>query len=91
MERFLQLIINKTFKKDLEILFGNGSHVVINRCSYVTGNRGYIIDCKLFVDDVELSVITYPTGLNYLVEESWKFVGSKHGITTILSTIDIKS
>jgi hypothetical protein len=84
----MEILLNKVFKSDLELLFGKGSYVIINYCKYSTNNLSFVIDCKVLVSDIELSKDVYPSGLILLVEESWKYVGYDFKISVITS-IDI--
>lgn len=88
MKRCLEVLINKVFKKDLELMFGKNSHVIINYCKYSTNNLSFVVDCKVMVSDIELTKDAYPYGLVFLVEDSWKFVGIDKKVTVITS-IDI--
>jgi hypothetical protein len=47
-----------------------------------------VVDCKLFINSIELTEGVYPDGLNLLTEESWKFMGIKQNIS-IVSSIDV--
>jgi hypothetical protein len=88
MKRCIEVLLNKVFKSDLELLFGIGSYVIINYCKYSTNNLSFVIDCKVMVSDVELTKEVYPDGLILLVEESWKFIGFNEKISVVTS-IDI--
>lgn len=72
----------------MELLFGEGSYVVVNHCKYLTNTYNYLIDCKVFVSSLELSKDVYPDGLVLLVEDSWKFVGIDAEVVVVTS-IDI--
>lgn len=88
MKRCIEVLLNKVFKSDLELLFGVGSYVIINYCKYSTNNLSFVIDCKVMVSDIELTKEVYPDGLILLVEESWKFIGFNEKIS-IITSIDI--
>ena len=88
MKRCIEVLLNKVFKSDLELLFGVGSYVIINYCKYSTNNLSFVIDCKVMVSDIELTKEVYPDGLILLVEESWKFIGFNEKISVVTS-IDI--
>jgi hypothetical protein len=88
MKRCIEVLLNKVFKSDLELLFGVGSYVIINYCKYSTNNLSFVIDCKVMVSDIELTKEVYPDGLILLVEESWKFIGFNEKIS-IVTSIDI--
>jgi hypothetical protein len=90
MKKALELLLNKVFKKDLEVLYGEGCYVIINKIHFSEYQKKYMIDCKLMIpkDNVleELNE-TYPDGLNYLMNESWKFMVIPEN-TQLMSTID---
>lgn len=88
MRRAIELLINKLYKPDLELLFGSGSRVIVNYCRYSTNNLSFVIDCKVLVSDIELSKDVYPDGLVLLVKDSWRFIGLDEKISVICS-IDI--
>jgi hypothetical protein len=88
MRRGLELLINKLYKPDLELLFGKDSRVIINYCRYSTNNLSFVIDCKVLVSDIELSKDVYPDGLVLLVKNSWRFINLGERISVICS-IDI--
>jgi len=76
MKEALSFLINKIFKKDLEILYGKNSYVDVCSLIYSTNKHIYVISCKLHIGDTELYQEIGETGLNYLVEESWRFMGN---------------
>lgn len=88
MKKCIEVLLNILFKKDLELLFGAGSKVVVNYCRYSTNSLAFVIDCKLFVTDIELSKDVYPDGLVLLIQESWKFTGINENVG-IIHSIDI--
>lgn len=85
MKKCLEVLLNKIFKKDLELLFGNGSIIHVNSCKYSTNNLTFVIDCKILVSDVKLTEKVYPDGLIILVEDSWKYMGFDEKISVITS------
>ncbi len=75
MKKGLWILLNKVFKKDLEILYGIGSDVEITNIIFSTNNKIHVISCKLKIGDIKLYEDIGETGLNYLFEESWKYLG----------------
>jgi len=75
MNKGLLILLNKVFKKDLELLYGAGSIVEIDNVLFSTHKKIYVISCKLKIGDVKLYEDIGETGLNYLFEESWKYLG----------------
>jgi len=88
MKRVVEILINKTHKKELSILFGEGSHVKVNDVKYISNNKTYIIDCKLYTSDPETCADTYPSGLDFIARECWKYIGFTQNIS-VLSSIDV--
>lgn len=90
MKKALEVLLNKVFKKDLELLYGEGCYVLINRIHFSEYQKKYMIDCKLMIPKetvIEELNETYPDGLNYLMNESWKFMVVPEN-TQLMSTID---
>lgn len=90
MKRALEILLNKVFKRDLELLYGDGSYVVINRVYFSEYQKKYMVDCKLMIPkDIPIDELndTFPDGLNYLMNESWKFMVVPEN-TQLMSTID---
>ena len=90
MKKALEVLLNKVFKKDLELLYGEGCYVLINRIHFSEYQKKYMIDCKLMIPkEIVLEELneTYPDGLNYLMNESWKFMVVPEN-TQLMSTID---
>jgi hypothetical protein len=90
MKKALEVLLNKVFKKDLELLYGEGCYVLINRIHFSEYQKKYMIDCKLMIPKetvLEELNETYPDGLNYLMNESWKFMVVPEN-TQLMSTID---
>ena len=72
MEKPLQSIINRGFKKDMESLYGKGAKVCISQVIYSTQNKNVIIHVKLYVSDFKIDEHIYPVGINLIVSEAWK-------------------
>ena len=89
MKKAFEFFLNIVLKNDLELLFGEGSVIVVNFIRYSTNNKCFTVDCKLLTTDPELCMETYPVGLDLLVTESWKYMGIKENIN-LTSTIDLK-
>jgi len=49
MKKALEVLLNKVFKKDLELLYGEGCYVLINRIHFSEYQKKYMIDCKLMI------------------------------------------
>ena len=88
MRKCFHILINKLFKKDLELLFGEGSHVVVNFVKYSTNHQSFLIDCTLHATDTNATSEVYPDGLLLLIEESWKYTGVETSISATLTLGD---
>ena len=90
MKKALEVLLNKVFKKDLELLYGDGCYIIVYRVHFSQYQKCYMVDCKLMIpkdnkfDDFEM---TYPDGLNYLMNESWKYMVVSES-TQFMSTVD---
>lgn len=89
MRNCLTILLNIVFKKDLEVLYGKGTMVEINDCKYCTTTKDFLIDCTLKVGSIELFQETQLDGLNYLIEESWKYIGLDKNKVSLISSVDI--
>ena len=76
MKKALAHLINKLFKDDLELLYGNGSYVEIDNIIFSTNKKIHSISCKLYIGDVKLYEEVGESGLNFIFEQAWKFVGN---------------
>lgn len=85
----LTILLNIVYKKDLELLYGEGSTVEINNVQNCTTKKNHSIDCKLKIGDINLFNQTGPDGLKYLIEESWKFLGNKNPSINLIMTFDV--
>jgi len=85
MKRMLENLINKLQKEEIELMFGYGSKVVINSINYSTNRKEFVIHTTLFAtfnnedclneSELSLHIDMFPTGLNMLIRDSWKFMG----------------
>lgn len=89
MRNCLTILLNIVFKKDLELLYGEGTMVEIKECKYCTTTKDFLVDCTLKVGSVELFQETQLDGLKYLLEESWKYTGVDKNKISLVSSVDI--
>jgi hypothetical protein len=75
MEKGLMIFINKIFRNDLNFLYGDGTHVEIQKIIFSTNKKIYVISCKLYVGNLEQYEQIGETGINYLFEEAWTYMG----------------
>lgn len=75
MKKALSYLINKLYKEELETLYGNGTSVEINDIIYSTNKHIHVISCRLHIGDVKLYEEVWESGLNFILEECWKYMG----------------
>ena len=83
MKLMLEHLVNKVQKEDLEILFGEGSKVKIDYISYSTNTKKIVVHSTVFVTNLEDSSQSFPDGLDYIINEGWKYTGLDNKITHI--------
>jgi hypothetical protein len=88
MRKMLEHLINVTQKDEMELMFGKGSKIVIESISYSTNAKSYVIHSKVFATEIDVSVDVFPTGLNMLIDEGWKYSGINNDITKV-NTLDV--
>lgn len=88
MKRMLEHLINVIQKEDLELMFGAGSKVMIESVIYSTNNKKIVIHTKVIATNIDDSVDIFPTGLNMLVNEGWKYMGYNEELT-LVNTLDV--
>jgi len=88
MRKMLEHLINVTQKDKMELMFGKGSKIVIESISYSTNAKSYVIHSKVFATEIDDSVDVFPTGLNMLIDEGWKYSGINNDITKV-NTLDV--
>ena len=88
MSDALTVLLNYVFYKELELFYGKGSHVILNSVRFCTNNKHYIVDCKLFLSDSSLFEESQLEGLEFLLQESWKYLGMGSQKFAVISTYD---
>ena len=89
MKKSISVITNKLFSEEIELLYGKGSYVKINNVTYSTNKKNYLIDCVLFVSDIELYGETQNDGIKYIIENSWDYTGLNEYKPMLLISIEI--
>ena len=89
MKKYLTVLLNKVFKNDIELFYGQGSYVEIKNVRYCTNNHHYSIDCVLFVKDITLFEETQLDGLEFLIEESWRYTGLDSEKIMLITSFDV--
>jgi hypothetical protein len=91
MKKFFDVLLNKVFKHQLELLYGTGASVKINNVIYSTNSKSYVLDCTLTIGDIQDyndEDLLIQEGINYLVTESWVYSGYRDKEISILLTIN---
>ena len=84
----MDVLLNKVFKKDLDLMFGEESRVKVNFVKYSTNHHSFVVDCTLYPTDTELTSEIYPDGLLLLVTDSWVYTGIGEKISVTVSLGD---
>ena len=79
-KKYLQKIIDKQFKRDLEEFFGKNSYITISNLTYIRSKDSYLISVNLYLDEPEKIDLLFPSGLEMLVQRAWNVVGDKKQI-----------
>jgi hypothetical protein len=90
MKKALEILLNRIFKKDIELLYGDGCYVIVYRVYLSEYQKCYIVDCKLMIpteNKVDDFNEIYPEGFKYIVNESWKYMAVTENIQ-FLSSVD---
>jgi hypothetical protein len=72
---FYEKYLNRLYKNDIDIFFGEGSKIVITSLGYSTNLKQIHMSAKLFPTNSEFAIEIFPEGLEMLIQESWKFTG----------------
>jgi hypothetical protein len=88
MKRMLEHLINVIQKEDMELMFGVGSKVRIESVTYSTNTKKYVVHAKVFATEIDDSLDVFPTGLNILINEGWKYTGFEDELT-LINTLDV--
>ncbi len=73
-------------KKDLELLYGEGSFLEIIEVKKCTTNKKLLVNCKLKLTNIEYFKEIQNIGVEHLISESWDLTGlDKENIVLNLS------
>lgn len=86
-KRVLEKISNGLFEEEIKLLFGEGSIIEINNCYYSTQKKAYFVDATIKVTLITESSEAFPSGLEFIISDSWNFMGIQKPLI-ILSSID---
>lgn len=88
MKKSYEVVLNNLKNEDKSWLFGKESKIVVNSLKYSTNSKKFILDCKLLIKDPQLLVESYPDGIIYLAQESWKIMGFEQDLD-VISTLEL--
>ena len=89
MERILENLLNNINKKQVKLLFGDGSYFKIEKINWLTQQKCHQITLTLHCSDLELTKDAYPDGVEYLVRDAWDLIcyGDKFIIVSSLKLV----
>ena len=79
-KKYLQKIIDRQFKSDLEEFFGKKSYITISNVTYIRSKDSYLVSVNLYLDEPEKIELLFPSALEMLVQRAWNVVGDKKQI-----------
>lgn len=83
----LQRVLDIALKKTITKYFGEKSYIKIQNLTYVKSKDSYMVNVKLFMDDITNSIELYPDALELVVKQGWDVVGDKK-LLIISSSLD---
>ena len=89
MKKALDVLINKVFKKDLELLYGIGTTIDVFEVKRCTTNKQFLVNCKLNIGSPELFSDVGEEGLNHLISEAWRFTGLEKDYFILSASYDV--
>lgn len=88
MKKCLYVLLNEVFKNDLELLYGKGSRIEITNINYCTNDKHFSIQCQLYISDITLFEETNTSGVEFLLNESWKYTGIEQEKIALTTSVD---
>ena len=79
-KKYIQKIIDRQFKTDLEEFFGKKSYISISNVTYIRSKDSYLVSVNLYLDEPEKIDLLFPSALEMLVQRAWNVVGDKKQI-----------
>lgn len=80
IKKFYEKYLNKLYQKDIGILFGENSKIIIDDLNYSSNMKKIYMSAKLIPTNLEFAVEIFPEGLEMIIQESWKFTGIESDI-----------
>ena len=88
-KNLLEKVINQSLKKDINLMFGEGSYISIDVLKYVGNKKNYLVHAKLYLTNIEDGMLLYPDGVHMLVNLGWKVIGKGNPLM-VLPSVDVK-
>ena len=79
-KKYLQKIIDRQFKTDLEEFFGKKSYISISNVTYIRSKDSYLVSVNLYLDEPEKIDLLFQAALELLIQRAWNVVGDKKAI-----------
>jgi hypothetical protein len=89
MEKILERLVNHIERENIKLMFGEGSKIQIDSIGYSTNTKKFVIHTKVLATEIDDSIDVFPTGVNIIIEESWKLFAISGGID-IISSLDLR-
>lgn len=89
MKKCLYILLNTTFKNELELLYGKGSIIEITDVVYSTNAKHLSVSCKLLFTDIQLFEETNTEGVEFLIKECWGYTGIEQSKISLTMSVDI--
>ena len=87
IKEFYERYLNKLYQRDIAILFGENSKIIIDNIGYSTNLKQVHMSAKLIPTNMDFALEIFPEGLEMIIQESWKFTGIESDII-LTSSID---
>jgi hypothetical protein len=87
--QLLQKVINHSLRGQLNLMFGEGSHISIDLLDYVRSKKCYLVHAKIYITNIEEGMLLYPDGVKMLINLGWKVMGKGQPLM-ILPSVDVK-
>lgn len=88
-KKVLELYLNKTQKKKMEIFFGTGSKIEVKQIFSLSQLKTEQVEVFVWITDPETTISYWPHNVEYLVENGWTFINGKGSKCVVQSSYDI--
>jgi hypothetical protein len=88
LKKSLYIILNKILEKQKNLLYGDGSEIIVDRIEWVRSKKTYIINVTIMTINIEESIEVHPEGIEYLIKCGWPILGRRCN-PIIVSSLDV--